>query len=76
MDFIVFTKNIIYGFCYTTKTNVMEFNITQPVRSTFVLSKKIIEQVNHFNYLGNEVGFTFDLRCSKYDQLQVVQTGQ
>ena len=38
----------------------MAFTGSEPVRSKIILSNENIEQANHCNYLGNEVGFKCD----------------
>lgn len=44
----------------TAKTRSIVISGPEPVRSNTVISNKIIEQVSHFNYLGNEMGFNCD----------------
>lgn len=43
-----------------SKTKVMAFRGIEPVRTKIVLKGQILEQVSHFSYLGNDIGYDKD----------------
>ena len=49
----------------TAKTKVMAFRGKQPVRTKIIINDQTIEQVNHFNYLGHDIGYDKDYDIDK-----------
>jgi hypothetical protein len=46
---------------FVTKTKLKAFKGREPVRSKISIDRKIIEQINSFNYLGNLISFEKDV---------------
>lgn len=58
----------------TPKTKVMAFLGTEPIRIKICIYDKVIEQVNHFTYLGNAVSYTIRLETSRTNYLYKYQS--
>lgn len=51
----------------------MAFKGKQPVRTKIIINDHIIEQVNHFNYLGHDIGYDkdhdIDIKLAKFQRI-------